>query len=65
MKNDYTFHNGHKYEYQNTDLRYGQLDDNVGIYESYLELKKVNTKFLEAIQHFGTGLVWYNPKCER
>jgi hypothetical protein len=33
--------------------------------ESSLELEQVNMNLLEAIQHSGTGLVWYNLEYER
>jgi hypothetical protein len=39
LNDDYAFHNAHNDEDQNIDLPYGQLDDNVGIYESSLELE--------------------------
>jgi hypothetical protein len=38
---------------------------NVGISESALELEQMNVNHLVAIQHFGTGSVWYNPGYER
>jgi hypothetical protein len=65
LKDDCAFHNAHKDEDQNIDLPHGQLNDNVGISKSSLELEQVNMNLLVAIQHSTTGSVWYNPKYER
>jgi hypothetical protein len=35
------------------------------ITELKFELEMVNMNSLEAIQHFGTGLVWYNKEYKR
>jgi hypothetical protein len=55
LKNDYAFHNAHKDEYRSIDLPYGQLVDNVGISNSAIDLEK----FLEEIQNYGIGSIWY------
>jgi hypothetical protein len=65
LKDDYVFHNAHKDEDRSIDLPRGQLNDNVGILESALELVQVNMNLLVAIQHSGTGLVWYHLEYER
>jgi hypothetical protein len=65
LKDDCAFHNSQKDEDQNTDPPDRQLNGNVFFWEYSLELEQVNMNFLEAVQHFGTGLVWYNLKYER
>jgi hypothetical protein len=61
LKEDCAFQNAHKDEYQNMDLPCGQLNDNVGISESILELEQVNMNLLEVTQYFRTnhfGIIW-------
>jgi hypothetical protein len=57
---DSSCHNVDKDGDQNIDSPCDQLDCNVGISHSDVELEQVKLNLLEGIQHFGTGLVWNN-----
>jgi hypothetical protein len=65
LKNDYACHNASNDGDQNNDSPCDQLDCNVGILHSDVEMEQVKVNLLEGIQHFGTRLVWNNREYER
>jgi len=66
LMDDSSCHNVDKDGDQNTDSPCDQLDCNVGISHSNVELKKVKlTLLVEGIQHFETGLFLNNQEYER